>query len=75
MSYTEFFFNTTSGAKFQFNENWSAFQLGYKINPKNAIELGYLYVGWIYNDQNDWFNQHYLQVTWVSKFDFTNRKK
>lgn len=24
MTYSEFFFNTTKGAKFQFNENWSA---------------------------------------------------
>ena len=75
MSYTEFFFNTMSGANFQFNENWSAFQLGYKINQKNAIEIGYLFVGWIYNSQNDWFNQHYLQATWVSKLDFTKRKE
>lgn len=71
MSYTEFFFNTTSGASFQFNENWSAFQLGYKFNQKSSIEFGYLYVGWIYNNQNDWFNQNYLQMTWVSKLNFT----
>lgn len=71
MSYTEFFFNTTSGAHFQFNENWSAFQLGYKISERSSIEFGYLYVGWIYNNQNDWFNQYYLQATWVSTLDFT----
>lgn len=75
MSYTEFFFNTMAGAHFQFNENWSAFQLGYKINERNTVEFGYLYVGWIYNNQNDWFNQHYLQATWVSKLDFTKHKE
>lgn len=73
MSYTEFFFNTTSGENFQYNENWSAFQLGYKLNQNNSIEFGYLYVGWIYNSQNDWFNQHYLQGTWVSTLDFRER--
>lgn len=74
MSYTEFFFNTTSGANFQFNENWSAFQLGYKFNKNNSIEFGYLFVGWIYNNQNNWFNQHYLQTTWVNKLNFNKHK-
>lgn len=75
MSYTEFFFNTMAGAHFQFNENWSALQLGYKINERSSFEFGYLYVGWIYNNQNDWFNQHYFQATWVSKLDFTKHKE
>jgi long-subunit fatty acid transport protein len=68
--YSEFFFNTTKGAQFKFNENWSALQLGYKFNKKNHIQFGLLYVGWIYNQSNDWFHQHYLQTTWVSKLDF-----
>lgn len=75
MSYTEFFFNTTSPSQFRFNENWSALQLGYHINQNNSIEGGYLFVGWIYNDSGHWFNQHYLQATWVSRLDFTNPKK
>lgn len=70
MTYSEFFFNTTKGAKFQFNENWSALQIGCNINKKNAIEFGYLFVGWINNSQNNWFNQNYLQTTWVSKLNF-----
>lgn len=74
-SYTEFFINTTSGENFQFNENWSAFQLGYNINQNNSIECGYLFVGWIYNKQTDWFNQHYLQITWVSKLNFTENNE
>lgn len=74
MSYTEMFFNINKGGKFQFNENWSALQLGYNINNKNTIEFGYLFVGWIYNNQNNWFNQHYLQTTWVSKLNFNKNK-
>ncbi|MFN3916294.1 MAG: DUF2490 domain-containing protein [Flavobacteriales bacterium] len=70
-AYSEFFFNTKSNDFFKFNENWSALQLGYKINEKNSIECGLLYVGWIYNQHNDWFNQFYLQTTWVSKLDFS----
>ncbi len=74
MSYTEFFFNTTKGAQFQFNENWSALQLGYNFNANNAIEFGYLFVGWIKDNHNNWFNQHYLQTTWVSKLNFNKHK-
>ncbi len=74
LSYTEFFFNTTKGNKFQFNENWSILQLGYNINQNNAIEFGYLFIGWINDNQNNWFNQHYLQTTWVSKLNFNKHK-
>ena len=74
MTYSEFFFNTTKGAKFQFNENWTALQIGYNINKKNAIEFGYLFVGWINDNQNNWFNQHYLQTTWVIKLNFNKHK-
>jgi len=74
MYYTEVFFNTTKGVKFQFNENWSALQLGWNINEHNAIEFGYLFVGWIHDSQNNWFNQHYLQTTWVSRFKNSKHK-
>lgn len=70
MTYSEFFFNTTRGASFQFNENWSALQIGYHLNRNNTLEFGYLFVGWINDNQNNWFNQHYLQTTWVSKLNF-----
>lgn len=69
-AYNEFFFNTTKGAGFEFNENWSALQMGYVFNKRHGIEAGLLYVGWINNFQKDWLNQYYLQVTWVSHFDF-----
>lgn len=72
--YSEFFFNTTKGAGYQFNENWSALQLGVNLNEKNSIEFGYLYVGWIYNQANDWLHQHYLQTTWVNKLNFKKTK-
>ena len=74
MTYSEFFFNTTKGADFQFNENWSALQIGYNISKKHAIEIGYLFVGWMNDSQNNWFNQHYLQTTWVSKLNFNKHQ-
>lgn len=69
ITYSELFFNTTEKAKFQFNENWTALQIGYNINEKNTIEFGYLFVGWLNDGQKNWFNQHYLQITWVSKLN------
>ncbi len=72
-AYTEAFLNTSN--KFQYNENWSALQLGYNFNERNSLELGYLYVGWIYNAQNNWLHQNYLQLTWVNKVNFNKNKK
>lgn len=69
MGYSEFFFNTSPNENFRFNENWSTLQLAYQWNENNAIEFGYLFIGWIMNG-NNWLNQHYLQTTWVSKFNF-----
>jgi hypothetical protein len=68
--YSELFFNTTRNANFKFNENWSALQLGYKFNASHALEFGLLYIGWIYDNENHWLNQYYLQTTWVSKINF-----
>ncbi len=72
-AYSEAFFNTTPNATFIFNENWSAAQLGFKINNWSSFETGLLYVGWINNAQKDWLNQFYLQLTWATHFNF--RKK
>ncbi len=69
MGYTEVFFNTSNS--FKFDENWTAAQLGIKLNERNSIEAGLLFVGWIYNDQNNWLNQFYLQTTWVNQLDFS----
>ena len=69
--YTEFFFGTSG--KVQFNENWSALQAGYAFNNIHSVEFGFLYVGWIYNNTNNWFNQYYLQMTWVSNLDFAKK--
>lgn len=69
-AYSEFFFNTTPGAIHIFNENWSAVQLGFKLNQVHSLEAGPLYVGWINNTQGDWLNQFYLQLTWVSHLNF-----
>jgi hypothetical protein len=72
IGYIEFFFNTKNN--FQYNENWSALQLGYNINKSNAIEAGLLYTGWIRNNNNDWLNQYYLQITWVNQLNLNKQK-
>ena len=72
MGYSEAFFNTSKS--FKFDENWTALQLGIKLNERNSIEAGLLFVGWINNAQNDWLNQYYLQTTWVSQLDFSKPK-
>jgi hypothetical protein len=73
LAYSEQFFNTVKHKQRRYNENWSALQLGFKLNNNNYIEAGYLFVSWRYNENGNWFNQHYLQTTWVNKLDF--RKK
>ncbi len=69
--YSEMYFDTKSN--FNFNENWSALQLGYKLNKTNAIEAGLLYIGWIGDRPQNNDNQYYLQLTWVSNVDFFSK--
>jgi hypothetical protein len=74
-AYSEAFFNTTSGAQYIFNENWSAAQLGFRLNSWSNLEAGLLYVGWINNSKGDWLHQYYLQVTWATHFDFSKKSE
>lgn len=71
MAYSEAFFNTSKS--FKFEENWSAAQLGFRLNERNSIEAGLLFVGWINNAAGDWLDQFYLQTTWVSNLDFSKK--
>lgn len=64
-AYSEQFFEEV-----KYNENWSALQFGIELNENNRIETGYLHVGWIYNEANNWLHQHYLQITWVNQLKF-----
>lgn len=72
--YSEAFFNTTPNATAIFDENWSAAQIGFKLNSWSSIETGLLYVGWVRGTQQEWLNQFYLQLTWVTHFDFKKKE-
>ena len=66
-TYTEMFFNTPSKKEFVFAENWTSLAFGFKLNDINSIEVGPLFITW--KNQNIWWNQYYLQATWVSKLN------
>lgn len=65
----EFFFELTKNAFKIYNENWANAAYGIKLNERNYLELGVLYVTWNTGGTN-WFNQWYFQPTWVSKLNF-----
>lgn len=71
--YEEVFFNTISGANPVYEENWAYAAIGIKINEKNKIETGLLYITWNIGKTN-WFNQYYFQITWISHLDFRKGK-
>ena len=73
-AYEEAFFNTFNGANKVYAENWAYAGVGKKLNDKNKIELGVLYVTWNTGGTN-WFNQYYLQLTWSSHLDFRKNKE
>ncbi len=73
-AYEEAFFNTFSGASIIYGENWAYAGIGKKINSKNKIELGLLYITWNIGG-NNWFNQCYLQLTWNTHLDFRKNKE
>lgn len=73
-AYEEAFFNTYSNAEKVYGENWAYAAYGRKLNEKNKIEAGVLYVTWNIG-KNNWFNQYYFQVTWINHLDFTKKNK
>jgi len=73
-AYEEAFFNTYKGAGVVYGENWAYAAIGIKLNEKNKIETGPLYITWN-TGGNNWFNQYYLQVTWVSHLNFIKNKQ
>ncbi|MDX2174296.1 MAG: DUF2490 domain-containing protein [Bacteroidota bacterium] len=68
-AYEEAFINTFENAGAFYGENWAYTAVGKKLNEKNKIEAGILYVTWNIGKQN-WFNQYYFQLTWISHLDF-----
>lgn len=71
--YEEAFFNTFNNAGAVYGENWAYAALGIKLNEKNKIETGLLYVTWNTGEQS-WFNQYYFQFTWISHLSFIKNK-
>lgn len=67
--YEEVFANTFKNAGTVYGENWAYAALGKKLNKKNKIETGILYVTWN-TGRKSWFNQYYFQLTWISQVDF-----
>jgi hypothetical protein len=73
-AYEEIFFNTFKNAGAFYAENWAYAALGVKLNDKNKLETGPLYIAWNTGGTN-WFHQYYLQFTWISHLDFTQAKQ
>ncbi len=73
-AYEEAFFNTFENPGAVYGENWAYAGLGKKLNDKNKIEAGVLYVTWNIG-KTSWFNQYYLQLTWISHLDFKRKKE
>ncbi len=68
-AYEEAFFNTYKNAGSVYAENWAYAALGHKINNNNKVEAGMLYITWK-TAPNSWFNQYYLQLTWINQLNF-----
>jgi hypothetical protein len=73
-AYEEAFFNTFENPGAVYGENWAYAAWGRKLNDKNKIEAGILYITWNTGKTN-WFNQYYLQLTWISHLDFRKKKE
>lgn len=73
-AYEEAFFNTFKNAGAVYGENWAYAALGKKLNTRNKIEIGILYIAWNTGPKS-WYNQYYLQLTWISHLDFRKKKE
>lgn len=68
-AYEELFFGTSGSSAPVYEENWAYVALGKKINKNNNLEIGLLYLSWKLI-QRTWFNQYYLQLTWINTLEF-----
>jgi len=73
-AYEEVFFNTFRNASSVYAENWAYVAIGFKLDERNKLETGPLYITWNTGGDN-WYNQYYWQLTWLSHIDFTKRSK
>ena len=73
-AYEEAFFDTKLSYDKFFTENWAYLAYGRKLNSQNKVEAGILYVTWNIGN-NNWFNQYYLQITWINLLDFSRINK
>jgi len=71
--YEELFFSTVSKANPIYEENWAYSAIGIKLNKKNKLEAGLLYITWTIGNSN-WFNQYYFQLTWINHLDLKKNK-
>lgn len=74
-TYNEFFFNTYRSSVSIYGENWAAAAIGVQLNKSNAVEFGPLYIFWVENAKKEMSNFYYLQLAWVSHFDFRKMKQ
>lgn len=72
-AYEEGFFNTFKNAAATYGENWAYAAIGKKINKQNKVEAGILYITWN-TGPHSWYNQFYLQLTWINHLDFRKQK-
>ena len=71
-AYEEAFFNTFKNTEAIYGENWGYAAFVKKINEKNKIEAGLLYVTWNIG-KKIWFNQYYFQFTWINNLNFSKK--
>lgn len=72
-AYEEAFFNTFENPVVIYAENWTYAAVGRKLNKKNKVELGLLYITWNVANKS-WFNQYYMQASWISHIDLRKTK-
>lgn len=73
-AYEEVFFNSFKSSGPIYGENWGYVAFGKKLSEKNKIEAGLLYVTWNLGNSN-WFNQYYIQFTWINSLNFSKKEK
>lgn len=63
--YSEMFFNTFKDSSPFYNENWAFAGVKFPFSERWALELGYLNISWVRNNQNNWLSQHFGQMTLI----------
>jgi hypothetical protein len=74
-AYNEFYFSLSGAKNATYSENWTYAGVGYHTGKGGKIEMGYLMQKAVRNPAKDIRTLNLIQISWITNFNFFQKKK